>query len=201
MKKFLFNLMTAAMFFIPMQNVFADEVEVPENIYKWVQSTPRGNYYFNFQQTNYAVKADGTIDLYTIIAPTVCTYDNIQIDDFLQKRRWRGLRTSGYEDLIGRADYLKFDLEIGTVQIVERNNLDSTFTSLDSDKSGKPIPLSSFSANDVTRKFYRAILKWARDNNELMIQRSRGKLSAKDSKLQLEEMPISKFSWIETGDR
>ena len=197
MKKFFIALMAAAVLFIPAQNVFAKEVEVPESVYKWVHSTSRGNYFFNFQQTNYAVKEDGTIDLYTIIAPTICTYDNIQIEDVLQKRRWRGLSTDKYSDLAGRADYIKFDLEIGTVQVVERNNFDSTFTSIDSEKNLRPTPLSSFSQNDISRKFYRAILTWARQNNELMIKRSRGKLSEKDSKLKPEDMPISKFSWLD----
>ena len=79
MKKFLIGLFTAATFFIPAQMTFANEVEVPENIYRWVQSTPRGNYYFNFQQTNYAVKADGTIDLSTIIAPTIASIKEITV--------------------------------------------------------------------------------------------------------------------------
>ena len=199
MKKFLASLITAAIIFVPGQFGFAKEVEVPETVYQWIDSTPRGNYFFNFQQTNYAVKEDGTIDLYTIIAPTICTYDNIQIDDVLQKRRWRGLSTDKYVDLAGRADYIKFDLEIGTVQIIERNNFDSTFTSIDSEKNMRPVPLSSFSQNEVTRKIYRKILLWAKNNTELMIQRSRGKLSEKDSKLKPEEMPISKFEWINSN--
>ena len=194
MKKFFISLFTAATFFMP--TAFADEIEVPENIYQWIDSTPRSNYYFNFQQTNYAVNDDGTIDLYTIIAPTICTYDNIQIDDVLQKRRWRGLSTAKYSDLVGRADYLKFDLQIGTVQIVERNNIDSTFTSIDSEKNLHPVPLSSFSNKEISRKVYRTILIWAKKHTELMIGRSRGHLSTKDAKLKVEDMPISKFEWI-----
>ena len=190
MKKFFISLFTAATFFMP--TAFANEIEVPENIYQWIDSTPRSNYYFNFQQTNYAVNDDGTIDLYTIIAPTICTYDNIQIDDVLQKRRWRGLSTAKYSDLVGRADYLKFDLQIGTVQIVERNNIDSTFTSIDSEKNLHPVPLSSFSSKEISRKVYRTILIWAKKHTELMIGRSRGHLSTKDAKLKIEDMPISK---------
>ena len=200
-RKFFIGLLTAATFFIPAQETFAKEVEVPENIYQWIDSTPRGNYFFNFQQTNYDVKADGTIDLYTIIAPTLITYDNIQIDDVLQKRRWRGLKTDKYSDLAGRADYLKFDLQIGTVQVIERNNIDSTFTSIDSEKNMHPIPLSSFTKNEISRKIYRRILLWAKDNSEVMIRRSRGKLSEKDSKLKPEDFPIAKFDWIADGGK
>jgi len=64
MKKFFVSLFTAATFFMP--TAFADEIQVPENIYQWIDSSPRGNYFFNFQQTNYAVKDDGTIDLNTL---------------------------------------------------------------------------------------------------------------------------------------
>ena len=198
MKKFLVGLLAAATFFTAPQVTFAD-VEVPEDIYQWVHSSARGNYYFNFQQTNYAVKDDGTIDLNVIIAPTICTYDNIQIDDVLQKRRWRGLSTANYSDLIGRADYLKFDLEKGTVLITERVNLDSTFTAIDSEKDFDETPLSKFSQNDITRKFYRAILLWARSHHQLMVERSRGHLSTADAKLSLENVPIKKFDWIDSA--
>ena len=199
MKKFLLGLLAAVMILFPAQMTFAKEVTVPEDIYKWIDSTPRGNYFFNIQQTNYAVREDGTIDLRTIIAPTICTYDNIQIDDVVQKRRWRGLKTDGYGDLIGRADYLKFDLEVGTVQVVERVDLDSTFSPLSTDTSGKPIALARFSENEIARKVYRAILVWARDNTELMVKRSRGKLSGSDAKLKIENYPIKNFSWIDAG--
>ena len=199
LKKFFIGVLTATTFFIPAQNTFAKEVEVPENIYQWIDSTPRSNYYFNFQQTNYAVKDDNTIDLNVIISPMICTYDNIQIDDVLQKRRWRGLSNDKYTDLVGRADYLKFDLESGTVQIIERSNLDSTFTTIDSEKNLHATPLSSFSQSDIRRKIYRKILLWAKNNTSVMVARSRGKLSAKDSKLKAEDFPIAKFDWIADG--
>lgn len=201
MKKIFIGLMAATIFLAPAQFSSAKEVVVPEEIYTWVHSSARGNYFFNHQQLNYAVRDDGTIDLNTIIAPTICTYDNIQIDDVLQKRRWRMQSTAGYEDLIGRADYLRFDLEAGTVQITERVDLDSTFSPLSSDKNGRPTPLSSLSEKDVTRRFYRAILLWARDHSELMVNRSRGRLSAADSKLKPDDYPIKKFTWITSGDR
>ena len=196
MKKFLIGMLAATMFFSPV-NVLAKEVTVPEEIFTWALSTPRGNYYFNHQQINYAVNDDNTIDLNILIVPTICTYDNIQIEDVQQKRRWRMLPMKGYNDLIGRADYLKFDFKNGTVQVTERNDLDSTFTSLDSDTSGEPIDLSSLSENEITYKFYASIIKWAKDHNEMLVQRSRGKLSEEDSKLKPEDFPIMKFTFSE----
>lgn len=193
MKKF-FIAILAAMFFVP-TNAFADEIEVPDEIFTWALSTPRGNYYFNHQQINYAVNDDNTINLNILIVPTICTYDNIQIEDVQQKRRWRMLPTKGYNDLIGRADYLRFDLENGTVQVTEKNDLDSTFTALDSDKSGEPINLLSLSKNEISYKFYRAIIKWAKDHHEMLVKRSRGKLSEADAELKTEDVPINKFEF------
>ena len=193
MKKFFVAMLAAMIFYAP--TVFAeDEIEVPEEIFTWIQSTPRGNYYFNHQQINYAVD-DGIINLNILIVPTLCTYDEIQIDDVKQKRRWRSQSMKGYDDLIGRADYLQFDLENATVQITERVDLDSTFTALDSDFSGQPIELANLSPQDVSCKFYRAILSWAKDHNEMLIKKSRGKLSEEDSKLSPEDMPLMKFDF------
>ena len=61
--------------------------EVPTEIYMWVQSTPRGNYWFNHSDSGYRVKDDGTLDLYTLMVPTVIMYDNVQIQDVIKKRR------------------------------------------------------------------------------------------------------------------
>lgn len=193
LKKILVGVMTSSILFLPSSFTFAKEVEVPEDIFCWVQSTARANYYFNSQQINYDVKADNTIDLNILIVPTICTYDEIQIQDVIQKRRWRMMNSPGYNDLIGRADYLKFDLANNTVQVTERVDLDSTFSPLASDNSGQPFPLDNFSSQDVTCKFYRGIIKWAKDHNEMLIKRSRGKLSEADSKLAEDDMPLMKM--------
>lgn len=197
MKKLFLTILAIMIFSAPA--VFAeDENKVPNEIFTWIQSTPRGNYYFNHQQINYAVE-DGIINLNVLIVPTLCTYDEIQIDDVKQKRRWRSLSLKGYNDLIGRADYLQFDLANATVQITERVDLDSTFTALDSDTSGQPIELASLSAQDVSCKFYRAIIKWAKDHHEMLIKKSRGKLSESDEKLSLDDMPLMKFEFPENS--
>ena len=168
-------------------------IEVPTNIYMWVQSTPRGNYWFNYRSMGYRVKPDGTLDLNTLMVPTVCMYDNIQIEDVIQKRKWRKLSTKGYDRLAGRADYLKFDLLNETVQVVSRVDLDDTWAELDKDTSGEPLDLRSLPSKDVRYNFYRTILEWARDHNEEIIRRSRGKLSEADAALEPSDMPINRM--------
>ena len=192
-KKFIPLLTAAAIIVCPTNFVNAEPPALSEEIFTWVQSTDRGNYYFNHQQIGYLIKEDHTLDLNVLVVPTICIYDEIQIQDVVQKRRWRMLPSAGYGSLIGRADYLKFDLKNGTVQITERDDLDSTFSALEKDTSGEPIALSNFSDQDVTCKFYKAILQWAKEHNEIMIKRSWAKLSEEDSKLAPEDMPINKL--------
>ena len=198
-KKFFAGILSAAIIFSA-GTVFAayeDDgeiiTEVPTDTYKWVLSTARGNYWFNHKHMGYRIKPDGTLDLNTLMVPTICLYDNIQIQDVIQKRRWRKLSMDGYSRLAGRADYLKFDLPKGTVQIVERVDLDDTWAPLDKDTSGKPVALKDIPAKDIRYKFYRTILEWARKNNELIIGRSRGKLSDADGDLPINEVPINKI--------
>ena len=127
------------------------------------------------------------------MVPAVYIYDNIQIEDVIQKRRWKKLSTRGYDKLVGRSEMLKFDLKNMTVQVVERTDLDDTWGALDRDISGEPQELKNFSSKDVMYKFYRAILEWARAHNELMIGRSRGELSEEDGDLPINEVPINRI--------
>ena len=65
------GLMAAAALFTAVPACEAASIEVPENIFQWVQSTARQNYYFNKEQMCYAVKPNGEIDLGTLIVPTL----------------------------------------------------------------------------------------------------------------------------------
>lgn len=197
-KKLFAGIISAAMFFSVTTTAAPDDdgeiiKEVPTDIYTWVQSTPRADYWFNHLHMGYRVNDDGTLDLNTLMVPTVCMYDNIQIEDVIQKRRWRKLSTAGYDRLAGRADYLKFDLPNGTVQVVERVDLDDTWAPLDRDASGEPLELKNIPSKDIRYNFYRTILEWARKHNTEIIERSRGRLSAEDAELEPNEMPINKI--------
>lgn len=196
MKKILIGLLTAAVIFFQTPVTFAAHaVTIPEEIYKWVQSTPRGNYWFNYQIMGYKIRSDDTLDLNILEVPVLVTYDNIQIDDVTQKRKWRGKSTRGYNNLIGRADYFEFNLRDETVTLIRRADLDHTFTELDSEIFNEVIKLSELAEQDISCKTYHEILKWARENNEWIIRRSRGKISRYDSKLAQKNYPIFKVKW------
>lgn len=202
LKKFLIGLLTLGlMFSMPTAQAedfpddeFIDGVieEVPENIYKWVQSTARANYYFNFRQISYRLGDDGFIDLNVLKVPTLFIYDDVQKEDVIAKRKWRGQSREGYDTLVGRADYLEFRLNEGTVQVVERNDLDDQWGVLDTDRSGEPTELSAMSKSSVECKFYRAILVYAKLHNDEIIKHS-GKLSPSDQNLAPDDMPIMKL--------
>ncbi len=198
-KKFFAGIISAAMLFTT-SSTFAQAwedgeviTEVPTEIYMWVQSTPRANYWFNHQAAGYRIKEDGTLDLNTLMVPAIYLYDNIQVEDVIQKRRWKKLPTRGYNKLVGRSELLKFDLKNMTVQVVEKTDLDDTWGALDKDTPGEPVELKSLSDKDVMYKFYRAILAWAKDHNELIIGRSKGILSDEDGDLPINQVPINKI--------
>ncbi|MBR1859867.1 MAG: hypothetical protein IJ797_10275 [Selenomonadaceae bacterium] len=194
-KKIFAGLFAAGVLFMSPQMTFAERQEVPEDIYKWVDSTNRGNYFFNRQQIGYAVSEDGFIDLNTLVVPMLITYDEIQIQDVIKKRQWNMKSTKGYDKLVGRADYVVFKLTEGTVQVTERVDLDEKWGTLDTDTSGQPINLSDLSPNSVRRKIFREILKYAKDHNEEMINRSWGKLTPEDEHLSEDNMPLMKLEF------
>lgn len=201
-KNFLIGLLTVGLMF-SMPTVQAEEFEddefidgvveeVPEDIYKWVQSTARANYYFNFRQMSYELDDNGFIDLNVLKVPALFIYDDVQKEDVIAKRKWRSQSREGYDALVGRSDYLEFRLNEGTVQVVERNDLDDQWGVLDTDRSGEPIELAGMSKGSVECKFYRAILVYAKLHNDDIIKHS-GKLSPSDQKLSPDEMPIMKL--------
>lgn len=120
------GLMAAAALFTAAPACEAASIDVPENIFQWVQSTARQNYYFNKEQMCYAVKPNGEIDLGTLIVPTLRTFDDVQKQDVVDKRRWNMQSVKGYDDLVGSAEYLAIDLRNRTVKVTQHDDLDST---------------------------------------------------------------------------
>ena len=187
MKRWLSGVLGAAVMMAAssMQGAYAAPL-VPEYIYEWVQSTARQSYYFNKEQMHYGVK-DGVIDLNILIVPTLRTYDEIQIQDVISKRRWKMLSLDGYDGLVGAAEYLRVNLKEGTVLVTQHDDLDGYWGTLFSDKrDGEPVKLASLSAKDVDGKFYRAIINYADTHQLEMVARTKGTLAEADRKM-LEE--------------
>ena len=153
------GILAAAMLFAGVPQADAAE-KISEDIYQWVQSTSRQNYYFNKQQIYFAANEKGELNPDSVLVPVLKTYDSVQIQDIVSKRRWKSLPTAGYGDLAGCAEYLKFNLKEDTVQVMRHEDLDSDWGTLDSTASDSVKKISELSEKDVDGKFYRSILQY-----------------------------------------
>lgn len=159
---------------------------VPENVYQWVQSTARQNYYFNKQQIYYLGKADGSMDLDRIEVATLRTYDAVQIKDILSKRRWKGLSNSRYNDLAAGADYIEVNLKDHTIAVTEHQDLDSLWGVIGTSKEPIIINVDVMADNSVERKFFEAIFEYTTKHQAEIIAHTESEkkltLSAADKK-------------------
>ena len=154
----------------------ADAPNVPENIYFWVQSTARQDYYFNKRQMCYDI-VDGKADENVLIVPTLKTYDDVQIEDVVAKRRWKMEPLDGYDDLVGAAEYLRIDRAAGTVTIEQHDDLDGTWTAIHTETEPTTIKLDDLSEKDVDGCFFRAILKYADQHADKLLARTEAKIA------------------------
>ncbi len=165
------GILAAAMLFMAQPQAQADEVISPE-IYQWVQSTSRQNYFFNKQHMYFGQDDKGILDANIMLVPVLKTYDAVQIQDVQAKRRWKMLPMEGYEGLVGTAEYLRFDLAKDTVTVVKHEDLDADWGVLSTTTSDKAVKLADLSEKDVDGIFYRAILKYAYGHIDEMVERT-----------------------------
>ena len=154
--------------------------QVPETIYEWVQSSARMNYFFNKAQIHYGVDENGHIDLTLLVVPTLKTYDTVQIDDVMEKRRWRDLPTAGFEDLAGEADYIRIDLKAQEIITDAVHLLDSRLSTLEETKPGDVVKLADLAPKNLNRIFFSAIIDYAEKHQDELIARTKGELTEHD---------------------
>lgn len=151
---------------------------VPEDIFRWVQSSARTNYYFNRQQICFDVHEDGTIDTDNLIVPVLKTFDDVMINDVVSKRRWNGKNLQGFDDFVGVSEYLTINLPEKKVSVNEVNYLDSTWTSLAVERSEAEISLGDLSEKSLDARFYDRIIDFALRNQLVLADRTKGDLEA-----------------------
>ena len=172
------GILAAAMLFMAQPQAQADEVISPD-IYQWVQSTSRQNYFFNKQHMYFGQDSKGILDANIMLVPVLKTYDSVQIQDVQAKRRWKMLPMEGYEALVGTAEYLRFDLAQGTVTVIKHEDLDEDWGVLSVTTSDKAVKLADLSEKDVDGVFYKAILKYAYAHIDDMVERTEKSKRAK----------------------
>ncbi|MFA6849029.1 MAG: hypothetical protein WCS30_01620 [Selenomonadaceae bacterium] len=156
---------------------------VPETIYKWVQSSPRANYYFNMQQMCFAVDGKGMIDQNVLIVPTIKTYDDLQIQDVIAKRRWKMMDMDGYDDLSGVAEYVHIDLAKNIVTLIEKDDLDSEWDTLSATYPNQVSDLSKMSEKNLDHIFYKTIVDYAKLHKAEILKQTKGLVKPEDMQI------------------
>ena len=149
---------------------------VPEDIFRWVQSSARTNYFFNKQQICYDVDAEGNIDTNVLIVPVLKTFDDVMINDVVAKRRWNGKSLAGFDDFVGVSEYLAINLAEKKVSVQEVDYLDSTWTAIEVVRTDAEVSLEELSEKSLDAKFYDRIIDYAMRNQLVLAERTRGDL-------------------------
>ena len=150
--------------------------DVPEDIFRWVQSSARTNYFFNKQQICYEVDADGNVDTNVLIVPVLKTFDDVMINDVVAKRRWNGKSLAGFDDFVGVAEYLIINLAEKKVSVQEVDYLDSTWTSIEVVRTDAEVSLEELSEKSLDAKFYDRIIDYAMRNQLVLAMRTKGNM-------------------------
>ena len=168
--------------------------KVPEDIFQWVQSSERMNYFFNKKEMCYAVDSKGHVDLDTLIVPVIKTYDHVQVEDVLMKRSWRMESTDGFGGLAGEANYLSIQIPTGVVTINEVDFIDGHFWTLEKTTPGTKVVISDLTEKSRDGIFYRAILAYEEDHRTEILSHTKGTLTEEEmEKFQKEEKRHAKI--------
>lgn len=184
MKRYLFILVLSLMTVIsfPINNSFAATEPLSEEIFQWVQATPRSSYYFNKDAMTYEIGADGYADTNILIVPTVRLFDNMQIQDVIMKRQWRNLSTYRFDELSGVAEYLRINIKDKTVEYTECIYLDQGYNSLYVNYERPTQNMNTMSVKDVDYNFYQAILDYEKEHRKELLTKIIDQVKPEDLK-------------------
>ena len=184
MKRYLFILVLSLMTVIsfPINNSFAATEPLSEEVFQWVQATPRSSYYFNKDAMTYEIGADGYADTNILIVPTVRLFDNMQIQDVIMKRQWRNLSTYRFDELSGVAEYLRINIKDKTVEYTECVYLDQGYNSLYVNYERPIQNMNTMSVKDVDYNFYQAILDYEKEHRKELLTKIIDQVKPEDLK-------------------
>lgn len=184
MKRYLFILILSLMTVIsfPINNSFAATEPLSEEVFQWVQATPRSSYYFNKDAMTYEIGADGYADTNILIVPTVRLFDNMQIQDVIMKRQWRNLSTYRFDELSGVAEYLRINIKDKTVEYTECVYLDQGYNSLYVNYERPTQNMNTMSVKDVDYNFYQAILDYEKEHRKELLTKIIDQVKPEDLK-------------------
>lgn len=164
------------------------QMEVPLDIYQWVQSTDRMNYYLNKQKISYAVDKDGNIDFYTLLVPVMKSYDGIQVKDIIERRRWNNLSTEGFENLAGETNFMEINLLKETILLKKVEYLTFGKQVLETQNPEQTTDVAKLPEMHVERRFFEGIELFETKHFDTVIQNTKGgKLSEEEMKQLVKE--------------
>lgn len=166
----------------PINNSFAATEPLSEEVFQWVQATPRSSYYFNKDAMTYEIGADGYADTNILIVPTVRLFDNMQIQDVIMKRQWRNLSTYRFDELSGVAEYLRINIKDKTVEYTECVYLDQGYNSLYVNYERPTQNMNTMSVKDVDYNFYQAILDYEKEHRKELLTKIIDQVKPEDLK-------------------
>jgi len=137
------------------------QLTVSDSSYQWVQSSARINYYFNTSEIRFFVDDTGRIDRNILLVKTVKSFDWLQIQDVVEKRKWKGLDSTGYENLAGVVEDLIIDVQHQTVFVKTYTELDTDWNTLESSSPNRLCDLTKLSIKSFDHIFYGEIIKYA----------------------------------------
>ena len=184
MKRYLFILVLSLMTVIsfPINNSFAATEPLSEEVFQWVQATPRSSYYFNKDAMTYEIGAYGYTDTNILIVPTVRLFDNMQIQDVIMKRQWRNLSTYRFDELSGVAEYLRINIKDKTVEYTECVYLDQGYNSLYVNYERPTQNMNTMSVKDVDYNFYQVILDYEKEHRKELLTKIIDQVKPEDLK-------------------
>jgi len=179
-KKWLCALALAAALNISTAEANYTPPKVPEDIYQWVQSSERMNYFFNKNEICYGVDSKGHVELDLLIVPVIKTYDHVQIEDVRMKRSWRMESTDALEDLAGEANYLTINIPRGVVTVDAVELIDSKFWTVERSEPKKEVVIAELTEKSRDGIFYRAILAYEKDHRRDILSHTKGTLTEEE---------------------
>lgn len=156
--------------------------DIPDDIYQWVQASPRISYYFNKQEMKYAVGSDGLADTNVLEVPVLQQYDPIEKQDIIDKRRWNDGDVSGFGNLWGYAGIVHIDIKARTVTYIQDEYLDNWWAPILNFNSDRVDSIDKMSVKNLDRNFYEAIITYAADHKQEMIDKQKEKIKPENVK-------------------
>lgn len=191
MKNLIKSIAFAAAFFLGSSIVQAwavGQLKVSEDIYYWLQSTDRMNYYVDRNKIAYAVDKEGQVDFYTLLVPVLKSYDGVQVKDVIERRRWNNVTTEGFENLAGEKNLLEINLLEKTVTLKKLTYINFSQGVIEETEPNLSVEITKLADKHVERRFFDNVITFENSNPELVIKNTKGnKLSEEDKKQLLKD--------------